>query len=116
MSDRFDAKVAVVTGAGRGLGSVVAGSLLQNGFTVLATDVDASALEEFSAAHKAFDAKLATRQVDVRERSALEECLTFATDTWGQVEVLVNNAAVTKTTPIFDISPEENFLKSWTSI
>ncbi|WP_237392505.1 SDR family NAD(P)-dependent oxidoreductase [Aurantiacibacter rhizosphaerae] len=105
MAQRAD--VAIVTGAGGGLGGAIAARLIASGLHVVATDLSQDALDGFRAAHAPDTDRCTTAILDVTQKTAFARVLEEACDTLGSVEVLVNCAAVTKTTPLFDISPEE---------
>lgn len=101
------ADVAIVTGAARGLGREICRALLDDGFRVLATDRSESGLAELAATSGNATSRFAVVPLDVTNKSHFESALAFALAHFGSAEVLVNNAALTKTTALFDISPEE---------
>lgn len=96
--------VAIVTGAGGGLGAVIVRHLAAEGYRVVAADVAGDAIEALAAS--AGEGVIA-HQLDVTDKAAFSAALDRATAIWGGVGVLVNNAAITRTTSLFDISPEE---------
>lgn len=96
--------VAIVTGAAGGLGGVIVRCLAAKGYRVLAADINRDAIEAFAA--EAGDGVM-PHQLDVTDKAAFSAVLEHAKAAWGGVGVLVNNAAVTRTTPVFDIAPEE---------
>lgn len=102
------APVALVTGAAAGLGEVIAAELHASGYRVLLTDRDAQAAARTA---QALDAQGATARgfgLDVLDKTAFEAALAeLARLGWGVPQVLVNNAALTLTTPVMQISPEE---------
>lgn len=92
--------VAIVTGAAGSLGAVIGRHLLANGWRVCLTDLDISALPE--------DSELSiSLALDVRDPANWRDVLAKVEARWGGVGALVNNAALTKTTPIFEISADE---------
>jgi 3-oxoacyl-[acyl-carrier protein] reductase len=99
--------VALVTGAGRGLGAVIAHALANASYKVVVSDIDLSRAQ--SVAHDIDPTGEHTMPLalDVTEKDSFEAALRIISKRWGGVGVLVNNAAVTKTTPIFEISPQE---------
>lgn len=96
--------VALVTGAAGGLGAVIAQRLAREGFRVALSDVDVDALTDVAAG---IDGETLALGLDVRDQSSFEKAIGAATERWGGVGVLVNNAALTRTTPLFEITPEE---------
>jgi 3-oxoacyl-[acyl-carrier protein] reductase len=99
--------IALVTGAGQGLGYAIAECLLSAGYRVVISD---RSLEAAQVAARALDkdsqSTLAV-QLDVGIKADFETALDVILGHWGELHVLVNNAAVTKTTPVMQISPEE---------
>ncbi len=98
---------AVVTGAAGGLGFQIALSLLRAGYRVALTDVSADRLSALELPDDISDDRVMRLTLDVCQKGDFESVLKQVTDAWDSVEILVNCAALTKTTPLFDISPEE---------
>lgn len=105
MSNPAHHNVALVTGGTGGLGKVICRRLLTEGFRVAMSDVDAAALNV--AAQELAHPDLVTCQLDVTQPADFERALDQIAARWGGIGVLVNNAALTRTTPLFEISPEE---------
>lgn len=98
-------KVALVTGAAQGLGYVVSEALVNDGFKVVMTDVD---LEKVTAAAQKLPAKdVLPLKLDVLNKGDFESALQTTVEHFGSCQVLVNNAALTPTTPLMDITAEE---------
>lgn len=95
---------AIVTGAAQGLGRMVAEELLRQGFEVALTDRDGKAAE--ATARELGAGALAIR-LDVLEKADFQAALATLRERWGVPAVLVNNAALTLTTPLLEIAPEE---------
>jgi len=87
----FSAKVAVVTGAARGVGRVIVGSLVDAGAKVAAADRDAEGLAETCAAH---GAAVAAVVGDVSTADGAAKIVAAAGEHFGRLDILVNNAAV----------------------
>ncbi len=94
--------VAVVTGAAGGIGRATAFRLAKAGWTVIATDVDRSALAEVGRAAKEQRLPVETRPLDVTDAAAAEALA----DALGPVELLVNNAGYSELGPI-ELAPDE---------
>lgn len=103
----FQNDIAIVTGAARGLGSHIANVLLKDGYKVCLTDFSEDGLASYRAPDGIGADRYATARLDVREKGDFERVLAQVTNAWGDAHVLVNCAAVTRTTPLFEISPEE---------
>ncbi|MFA3789939.1 SDR family NAD(P)-dependent oxidoreductase [Aliiglaciecola sp. SL4] len=100
-------KVALVTGAAQGLGYVICESLIKAGYSVVVSDINESMVTD---AAKQLDpnGKVAVAtKLDVMNKQDFIAGLAFTTETFGHCDVLVNNAAMTPTTALMDISPEE---------
>ena len=97
--------VALVTGGSGGLGKVVCRRLLSEGYRVAMADIDSAALGR--AAVELDDPDLVTCELDVTQSADFKAVLAVVTRRWGGIGVLVNNAALTCTTPLFEISGDE---------
>lgn len=91
-----EGRVAVVTGAGRGIGAGVVQRLAAAGLTVVATDVDGAPAE---LAEGAVSGRVVRRVMDVTDRAAVERTAAEVEERFGTVHVLVNNAGVFRQTP-----------------
>lgn len=98
-------QIALVTGAGQGLGLAIAGRLQAAGFRVALTDHRLD-LARQAAAGLDPDGVLPL-QLDVTRKQDFETALATVLDHWGELHVLVNNAAMTRTTPVMEIEAEE---------
>lgn len=94
---------AVVTGAGRGLGKLIAGLLVQRGHRVLVTDLDESAAQ---ATASALGTLATARSLDVRDAAAVTAARDQIVAEAGRLEVWVNNAGVLVTGPAWEQDPE----------
>jgi len=90
----FSEKVAIVTGAARGVGRVTVGRLLDAGGTVLAVDRDESGLAETINGHGGEDERLRALVADVSTTAGAAEIVAAAIEYWGRLDICVNNAAV----------------------
>lgn len=100
-------KIALVSGAARGLGEKIVRKLHAAGYQVALADVD---LEQASAVAASLDASGATAmavQLDVRRKQDFIAAFDFIELRWGSVSVLVNNAGQSRVAALMDISPEE---------
>ena len=97
--------VALVTGGSGALGKAICKRLLREGYRVAMADIDGDALGQASLDLDHPD--LVTCELDVTKRNDFEAALAVVSKRWGGIGVLVNNAALTRTTPLFEISGEE---------
>jgi short-subunit dehydrogenase len=93
-----EAGVAVVTGAGRGIGAGIARALAARGHHLVVTDVDAGAAR---ATAESLDGPATAMPLDVRDPSAHRAVALAAADL-GDVTVWVNNAGVLSTAPVWE--------------
>ncbi|WP_433788141.1 SDR family NAD(P)-dependent oxidoreductase [Actinomycetospora sp. CA-101289] len=101
---RMDGKVAVVTGAGQGIGRAIAEVLAAEGATVVATDVDEATAVDTAAALGG-DALGLT--CDVASRESVDAVVAAVRERFGRIDVLVNNAGYDKVGPFVDSDPAD---------
>ncbi|HEX3793883.1 MAG TPA: SDR family oxidoreductase [Acidimicrobiales bacterium] len=89
-------KVAVVTGAGAGIGAATVAELAERGMSVVAADINGEAASAQAEAIDASDGRVVAAQVDVSEETDVARMLKLAVDTFGRLDLLYNNAAATQ--------------------
>jgi len=87
-------KVALVTGAGSGIGRAVALRLGTAGAKVIAADFNEDAAAKTCAELKQTGAQAVSRRTDVSRTAAVQELVTFAVRTFGRLDCAVNNAGI----------------------
>jgi 3-oxoacyl-[acyl-carrier protein] reductase len=93
---RLEGRVALVTGAASGIGAATALRFAREGALLALTDVARDALERVAADAGAAGAKVAAMQGDVSRKADVERVVAQATEAFGRVDVLVNNAGITR--------------------
>jgi len=89
-------RVALVTGAGRGIGAATARRLAADGADVVVNDIDADGARATAAAVEALGRRALVSLHDVAQHAAAGELVARAIDGFGRVDVLVNNAGITR--------------------
>jgi NAD(P)-dependent dehydrogenase (short-subunit alcohol dehydrogenase family) len=92
--EHLEGRVAVVTGAGSGIGRALALRFAGEGMRVVAADVEAETLEQTADLLGAAAAEFTTRLCDVADPRQVEELAEASYDTFGAVHLLCNNAGV----------------------
>lgn len=100
---RLDGRVAVVTGAGRGLGEAYARRLASEGARVAVTDVDRAAIDEVASS---IGSQAVAVELDVTSWESVRAAADAIDDALGPVDALVNNAGVSRTARSEEL-PEE---------
>lgn len=98
----LDEKVAIVTGAAKGIGLAVASRLHAEGATVILSDIDADGVQAAASALGA-----ASAVCDVREEDQVQALVQHAVDTHGRLDVMVSNAGVADVAPIVQMSLDD---------
>ena len=94
MVDRLSGKIAIVTGAGRGIGQAIVRAFAREGALVILAERDAQTGEATAASLRDAGAKARFLQTDVTDQDSVERCVATALAEHGQVDILVNNAGV----------------------
>ncbi|KAK1178770.1 SDR family NAD(P)-dependent oxidoreductase [Streptomyces sp. NBS 14/10] len=99
-------RVALVTGAARGLGACIADRLYDKGYRVALTDLDAESAARAAARLDPSGQHTVGLALDVRDKDAFARVRDHLVERWGAVHVLVNNAGHSKVESLMRISPE----------
>lgn len=101
-------KVAVVTGAGRGIGKAIALKLAENGADIVINDVPGSDYADDTKKEiEALGVRAIVVRGDVRNPADVEETVNAAKDTFGGIDIWVNNAGVTRDGLMLRMSEED---------
>jgi len=90
--DVLDGKVAIVTGAGHGIGQAIAVQLAQRGARVVAVDLAGGELAETAALGNGAGGEVRVRQVDVTRPDEVQACVDWTVGAFGRIDIMVNNA------------------------
>ena len=104
MGDRLAGKTCIVTGAGRGIGRAVALAFSAEGAQVVVNDIDLAAADELAAQ---IGPQAVPSHQPIGTVGAADALLRTALDTFGKVDVLVNNAGVLRDRMLHNMSEED---------
>jgi 3-oxoacyl-[acyl-carrier protein] reductase len=111
MSDRgvlsLEGRVAVVTGAGRGIGAATALMFARAGASVALLDRDAAGVTQTAQQIGLVGGEALHFTTDVTDAFAVERTFDRVVDDWGSLDVLVNNAGLLREAPLDDLSEED---------
>jgi glucose 1-dehydrogenase len=91
---RFEHKVAIVTGAGNGIGLEIAHALAAEGAHVVVAEINAAAAQRAVAALEAAGGLATALTVDVADEAQVARLVASVVEQLGQIDILVNNAGV----------------------
>ncbi len=106
MNELFDltGRVAIVTGASRGLGQYFARALARAGAHLVLTSRNRDSLVAFEKELQPFRRKIIPLELDVRDQSSIERMASAAHDAFGHLDILVNNAGCNVRKPALDVT------------
>lgn len=112
MSKQFENKVAMVTGAGSGIGEAIARRMGEEGATVVVADLNEKAARQVAAAIERDGGTAVAVQQDVSDPASVEKSVEFAVQKFGRLDVAVNNAGITG-----DLAPTADYsLEGWDKV
>jgi NAD(P)-dependent dehydrogenase (short-subunit alcohol dehydrogenase family) len=91
---RLDSRIAVITGAGSGIGRAMATRFAAEGARIVAADWNAQRLDEVVAAIQASGGTVVGAQGNIAEKATAEALVELAISTYGRLDILCNNAGV----------------------
>jgi NAD(P)-dependent dehydrogenase (short-subunit alcohol dehydrogenase family) len=107
MEINLERKVAVVTGAGRGIGKSIAITLAEAGADVVLAARTASQLEETAKEVRTKGRQVLCLPTDVTQKEAVERLMSVAVEQLGGLHILVNNAAIMIPAPLMEVTEED---------
>ena len=100
-------KIAVVTGAGRGMGRAISLQLAEAGAHIAVSDINAESVEDTAVAVKELGRQSLAVPADMGNIDDIDRMITQAKETFGRIDIMVNNAGVTKYIYIMDVVEED---------
>src|SRR5262249_58885074 len=102
---RFHGKVVIGAGGGRGIGRAIVDQFWREGASVAAFDVTTQVRVSLPP-ERAGGGEVAAFTVDVRDPAMVNDGVAAVVERWGQLDVLVNNAAISPVIPLLDMTEE----------
>lgn len=107
IDDELAGRVAIVTGAGRGMGRAVAVRLAAAGASVVANDLAADAAQSTVDQLVSSGGRAIAIAGDVSKSAMVELMINRTTDEYGEINILVNAAGILRRTAVFDMDEDE---------
>ena len=107
MNLRLDGKIAIVTGASRGIGRGIALALANAGAHVVCAARDQAKLDGVVAEIAAAGGKASAHVADVSSRESIDALITTTAAAHGRIDILVNNAGITRDTLLLRMKPAD---------
>ncbi|MBN1304467.1 MAG: SDR family oxidoreductase [Anaerolineales bacterium] len=101
--NEFKGKVVLITGAGRGAGRAIAEAFLARGALVAVNDITPLNLDELVAQSQLRNQSSKDFIGDISKKVAVQALVNEVLETWGQIDILVNSAAVEPAAPLLDM-------------
>ncbi|OPX06388.1 SDR family NAD(P)-dependent oxidoreductase [Gordonia sp. i37] len=102
MTSTADRRIALITGAGAGIGAAIAENLAQSGHHVVLADLKLDAAAEVAESLVAQGLSAQGRGMDVGDRESIADTFEWVEQTHGRCDVLVNNAGIARTVAFVD--------------
>lgn len=106
IAGRHTGKVAIVTGAGQGIGRGVAKRLAQEGAHVVIAEFNAANAEASAQEMTAFGTEALAYPIDIADTHQVTQMVADVVKRFGHIDMLVNNAGLSRPGPLFDLTPE----------
>ncbi len=103
----LDGKVALITGAARGIGRAIAEELARQGADIIVGDLQADWCAETVAAVEALGRKASGLALNVADAASVEAGVAEALEVFGRIDICVNNAGITRDTLLIRMSEED---------
>ena len=103
----LEGKIAIVTGASRGIGKEIALTLAKNGASLIIAGNNESLLKEVATEVEKLNQKCLIHMGDISDPNTSKELAIKAIETFGKIDILVNNAGINTRIPTLELKPED---------
>ena len=104
---RLEGQVAIVTGAGQGIGRAIALTLAKEGAAVIVNDIDLERAKKVADEIKSLGGQALPIKADVSNREEVNTLVQKTLDNFKKIDILVNNAGTAKLTPTMELTEAE---------
>lgn len=104
---KFENKVVVITGAGNGIGKGIAFEYAKNGAKVVVADIDEAGGHQVISEIKKMNREAIFIKTDVTNHEEIIHLMTKTVDTYEKIDILINNAGISKWKSVFELDVEE---------
>lgn len=107
----FSGRTAFVTGVSHGIGRAIALGLAEKQAKLFVCDIDKTALEDTAETARTLGAQVESRCLDVSDEAAVNAAMENAIQTFGKIDILINNAGIYNTFDLFRDSDPNDWKK-----
>jgi NAD(P)-dependent dehydrogenase (short-subunit alcohol dehydrogenase family) len=104
---RLKDRVAIITGAARGIGKTTAFKMAREGASVVLLDILSQEMAQVIDELRAIGARTLAMKIDIGNKSEVDKMLEQAVEHFGTVDILVNNAGIVCPAPLEDVTEED---------
>ena len=104
---KINGKVALVTGSGQGIGKAIALALAREGARIVINDIAEERLQKAAAELEAANAQVLAVGADVTRPDQISRMVTQAVETFGTIDILINNAGINIPRPATDVTEQQ---------
>lgn len=100
-------KIALVTGAGRGIGRQIALKMASQGASIIIADIDEKTMEDARQEVESLGVKAMAVKMDISDQDSVQAAVDKMLEEFGRIDILVNNAAIFRKAPFLEMSLEQ---------
>ena len=102
LSRSVKGKIAIITGAGSGMGEATAKVFAAEGIKVVATDINLEEVERVSSEIESLGGSCIPMLLDVTDKQSIEQCVKSTIDEYSSLDIVINNAGISSVTTVDD--------------